>query len=74
MCSSDLDINAKLGVTIVIITHEMSVVDKICNKVAVINDSQIIEQGFTKEVFASPKEEMTKLLIREMNRGGLENE
>ena len=68
------DINAKLGVTIVIITHEMSVVDKICNKVAVINDSQIIEQGFTKEVFASPKEEMTKLLIREMNRGGLENE
>ncbi len=68
------DINAKLGVTIVIITHEMSVVDKICNKVAVINDSRIIEQGMTKEVFANPKESMTRLLISEMQGGGTENE
>lgn len=64
------DINKKLGVTIVIITHEMSVVDKICNKVAVINDSHIIEEGYTKDVFAAPKEEMTRLLIKEMQRGG----
>ena len=64
------DINRKLGVTIVIITHEMSVVDKICNKVAVINDSHIIEEGYTKDVFAAPKEEMTRLLIKEMQRGG----
>lgn len=64
------DINRKLGVTIVIITHEMSVVDKICNKVAVIDDSHIIEQGYTKDVFASPKESMTQLLLSEMQRGG----
>ena len=59
------DINEKLGVTIVIITHEMSVVNKICNRVAVINDAHIIEQGVTKEVFTNPQHEMTKLLLSE---------
>ena len=60
------DINAKLGVTIVIITHEMSVVNKICNRVAVINDARIIEQGVTKEVFTNPQHEMTKLLLSDL--------
>jgi len=60
------DINQKLGVTIIIITHEMSVVNKICNKVAVISDAHIIEQGDTKEVFRNPKEHMTKMLLRDM--------
>ena len=60
------DINAKLGVTIVIITHEMSVVNKICNRVAVINDAHIIEQGVTKEVFTNPQHEMTKLLLSDL--------
>ncbi|MCI8283689.1 MAG: ATP-binding cassette domain-containing protein [Firmicutes bacterium] len=60
------DINSKLGVTIIIITHEMSVVNKICNRVAVIDDSHIIEQGDTKDVFENPKEEMTKLLLTDM--------
>ncbi len=68
------DINEKLGVTIVIITHEMSVVNKICNRVAVINDAHIIEQGSTKEVFANPKNEMTKLLLSDLIvvKGGVE--
>ena len=60
------DINEKLGVTIVIITHEMSVVNKICNRVAVINDAHIIEQGVTKEVFTNPQHEMTKLLLSDL--------
>lgn len=60
------DINEKLGVTIVIITHEMSVVNKICNRVAVINDAHIIEQGSTKEVFTNPQHEMTKLLLSDL--------
>ena len=60
------EINEKLGVTIVIITHEMSVVNKICNRVAVINDARIIEQGVTKEVFSNPQHEMTKLLLSDL--------
>lgn len=64
------DINQKLGVTIIIITHEMSVVQKICNKVAVINDAHIIEQGLTKDVLSDPKEEMTQLLLKEISAGG----
>ena len=64
------DINQKLGVTVIIITHEMSVVQKICNKVAVINDAHIIEQGLTKDVLSDPKEEMTQLLLKEISAGG----
>ncbi len=60
------DINKKLGVTIVLITHEMSVVRKICNRVAVINDAHIIEEGDVKDVFKNPREKMTKLLLSDM--------
>lgn len=59
-------INKKLGVTIVLITHEMSVVRKICNRVAVINDAHIIEEGDVSEVFKNPREKMTKLLLSDM--------
>jgi D-methionine transport system ATP-binding protein len=56
-------INKQFGVTIVIITHEMSVVEKICNKVAVIDRSRIVEQGEVGEIFTSPKSEIAKQLI-----------
>ena len=56
--------------TIVIITHEMSVVRKICNKVAVINDAHIIEQGLTENVLNNPQEEMTQMLLKEISSGG----
>lgn len=59
-------INKKLGVTIVLITHEMSVVRKICNRVAVINDAHIIEEGSVEEIFRHPREKMTKLLLSDM--------
>lgn len=57
------DINEKLGVTIVIITHEIGVVEKICNRVAVIDSSSIVEQGSTDAVIANPQEQITKQLL-----------
>lgn len=57
------DINRKLGVTIVIITHEIGVVEKICNRVAVIDSSAIVEQGETAEVIANPRQQITKQLL-----------
>jgi len=57
------DINHKLGVTIIIITHEIAVVEKICNKVAIIDESRIIEQGLVKDVINNPQKEITKKLL-----------
>ncbi len=57
------DINRTLGLTIVIITHEMKVIDKICNKVAVIDDSKIAECGLTDEIFIDPKSAIARKLI-----------
>ncbi|MPN18089.1 Methionine import ATP-binding protein MetN [bioreactor metagenome] len=57
------DINHKLGVTIIIITHEIAVVEKICNKVAIIDESKIIEQGYVKEVISAPQQQITRRLL-----------
>lgn len=57
------DINHKLGVTIIIITHEIAVVEKICNKVAIIDESRIIEQGLVKDVISDPKQDVTRKLL-----------
>lgn len=56
-------INQKLGVTIVIITHEMKVVQQICDKVAVMSEGRIVEQGEVREIFVNPKSEITKKLV-----------
>lgn len=57
------EINHTLGVTIVIITHEIGVVRSICNKVAVIDVGEIAESGLTKEVFAAPQSQAAKQLL-----------
>lgn len=57
------DINKMLGVTIVIITHEMKVIEQICNMVAVIDHSNIVEVGAVKEVFLKPQSDIAKQLI-----------
>ncbi|MDO5388708.1 MAG: ATP-binding cassette domain-containing protein [Clostridia bacterium] len=57
------EINAKMNVTIIIITHEMNVIEKICNKVAVIDNSQIVETGYVKDVYSNPRSDMAKKLI-----------
>lgn len=57
------EINHTLGVTIVIITHEIGMVRSICNKVAVIDAGEIAESGLTKEVFAAPQSQAAKQLL-----------
>ncbi|MCQ2426285.1 MAG: ATP-binding cassette domain-containing protein [Lachnospiraceae bacterium] len=57
------EINRTLGVTIVVITHEMDVIDRICHRVAVIDKSEIQEIGEVSDVFTSPKSEIAKELI-----------
>ena len=57
------EINEKLGVTIIVITHEMKVIDRICDSVAVIDSSHIAEVGKVSEVFTSPKSKIARDLI-----------
>ncbi len=58
------ELNKKLGLTIVLITHEMQVVKEICNKVAVMEDGQIIEHGDSVQIFSKPEQALTKDFIR----------
>ncbi len=57
------EINKTLGVTIIVITHEMSVIDRICDRVAVLDKSQVAEIGKVSEVFTAPKSEIARNLI-----------
>lgn len=57
------DINEKFGITIVIITHQMSVVQKICSHVAILQNGQVVETGEVEEVFNHPKSKTAKELI-----------
>jgi len=57
------ELNQKLGVTVVIITHEMRVIEQICNRVAIIANSHIEEIGAVDEVFRRPKSEAAKKLL-----------
>ena len=57
------DINRKLGVTILIITHELAVVQAICSRVAVISDGRVAETGEVAQVFAAPRSAETKRLL-----------
>ncbi|WP_367924787.1 methionine ABC transporter ATP-binding protein [uncultured Ruthenibacterium sp.] len=59
------DINRKLGVTILIITHELSVVRRICGRVAVICDGRVAETGPVSEVFQNPRSDVAKQLLSE---------
>ena len=56
-------VNEQLGITIVIITHEMQVVKEICNKVAVMEDGEVIEQGTVLDIFTNPQRNLTKDFI-----------
>ena len=57
-------INRELGVTVVIITHELDVVKSICSRVAVMENGRVVEEGDVYDVFSSPKSEFTRLLIK----------
>ncbi|MFS0656169.1 methionine ABC transporter ATP-binding protein [Bacillus sp. 179-C3.3 HS] len=60
------DINKRLGLTIVLITHEMHVIRKICHRVAVMENGRIVEEGEVLRVFRQPKEEMTKRFVQQL--------
>lgn len=57
------DINRETGVTLVVITHSMDVVKKICNNVAVLEHGRVVEQGSVAKVFAEPQAEATRVLL-----------
>jgi D-methionine transport system ATP-binding protein len=61
-----VDINQRLGLTIVLITHEMHVIRKICHRVAVMESGQVVEQGPVLDVFKNPKEQMTKRFVQQV--------
>ncbi len=65
-------INQSLGVTIVIITHEMKVIDQICDRVAVIDQSRIAEMGRVSEVFTSPRSAIARELILPQDRAAID--
>jgi len=66
------EINNKLGITIVIITHEMSVVEEICDSVAIIDDGSLVEHGSVEEVFSHPKTEAARKLVYYNNNSVVE--
>ena len=57
------DINAKLGITVIIITHQMSVVESICRHVAILDQGSVAETGEVSEVFADPKSHAARSLV-----------
>lgn len=57
-------LNQKLGITILLITHEMEVIKSVAHRVAVIDAGEIIEQGLVWQVFAHPQSELTRILLR----------
>lgn len=57
-------INQELGITIVLITHEMDIVKEICNRMAIMDAGGVIEQGDVYDIFSSPKETLTKEFIQ----------
>ena len=61
------DINRKLNLTIVLITHQMEVVKEICDRVAVIENGNILEEGSMYRVFTNPQQDTTKEFVRTVN-------
>ena len=65
------DINQRLGITIVIITHEMQVIRQICTQVAIIDDGRIAEQGDVTDIFTNPKTAAARKLFSLPGSGGV---
>ena len=57
------DINKKLGITVIVITHQMSVVQEVCNRVAILENGEVVEEGSVAEVFSNPRANATRNLI-----------
>ncbi len=57
------DLNQKLGVTVVVITHQMSVIEEICSRVAILDGGTVAEQGAVEEIFSHPKTDAARRLV-----------
>lgn len=57
------ELNQKLGVTVVVITHQMSVIEEICSKVAILDDGEIVEEGKVEDIFANPSTDAARRLV-----------
>lgn len=57
------DINEKLGITVIIITHQMSVVEEVCNRVAILDGGEVVEEGEVGTVFSAPRSDAAKRLV-----------
>jgi D-methionine transport system ATP-binding protein len=57
------DLNKELGLTVIIISHQMSVLEDVCNKVAILDKAKIVEQGLLSDVFLNPQTPIAKRLI-----------
>lgn len=57
------DLNQKLGVTVVVITHQMSVIEEICSRVAILDGGVVAEEGNVEEIFSNPKTDAARRLV-----------
>ena len=57
------DINKKLGITVVVITHQMSVVEEICSRVAILDGGEVVEEGEVEAIFANPRTPAARRLV-----------
>lgn len=57
------DINRKLGITVVVITHQMSVVEEICDRVAILDTGRVVEEGTVRDIFSNPKTAAARRLV-----------
>ncbi len=57
------DVNIKTGITVIIITHQMSVVEEICNHVAILDNGEIVENGLVSDVFSKPQSDAARRLV-----------
>lgn len=69
-----VDINKQLGLTIILITHEMHVIQKICHRVAVMEEGKIVELGTVLDVFKNPQQPITKRFVKQITNNDETNE
>ncbi|RDW20932.1 methionine ABC transporter ATP-binding protein [Oceanobacillus chungangensis] len=69
-----VDINAKMKLTIILITHEMHVIRKICSSVAVMENGKVVEQGDVLNVFQKPQQPVTKKFVEQVMGNNEDNE
>ncbi|MBB3808583.1 methionine ABC transporter ATP-binding protein [Pseudochelatococcus contaminans] len=62
------DINSRLGLTIVLITHEMSVIHEICHRVVVLDQGRVVEEGEVWNIFGAPQHDVTRALLRTLQK------